>query len=73
MLSKYQDENVETQRLEINNNENGHNRYSGHNWCIYPTSYFKKMKTSIYERANPIISIRLAYIQQFIHFYIFAA
>ena len=31
MLSKYQDENVETQRLEINNNENGHN------WCIYPT------------------------------------
>ena len=37
MLSKYQDENVETQRLEINNNENDHNRYSGHNWCIYPT------------------------------------
>ena len=35
-LSKYQDENAETQRLEINNNENGHNRYSGHNWCIYP-------------------------------------
>ena len=29
MLSKYQDENGETQRLEINNNENGHSRYSG--------------------------------------------
>ena len=38
MLSKYQDENVETQRLEINNNKNGHNRYSSHNWRIYPTS-----------------------------------
>ena len=46
MLSKYQDENVETQRLEINNNENGHNRYSDYNWCIYPTGEFIMRKRS---------------------------
>ena len=36
MVSKYQDKNVETQRLAMNNNENDHNGYSVHNWCIYP-------------------------------------
>ena len=43
MSSKYQDENVETQRLEINNNENGHN------WCIYPRWKIRAIQANKYK------------------------
>ena len=63
MLSKYQDKNVET-RLKINNNENGHNRYSGHNWMcrkfwtfmwtkiIKKSTFFRRIFFSSSEKLN---------------------